>query len=132
MATDIFHRPRPKTLGGMIDRLYAMRAVRLKAGKAIDAMKAQELILTNTILSEFPKSRLQMARGKHATAARKVAAVADVHDWPKLYGWIKKHDAFDLLARSPNNAAFRDRWDEGEKIDGVGFFDKITLSLTKR
>jgi len=128
----IFTRKRPKTLGGLIDRLYEMRAARLEENERFKLMKKAESELVDVILDEFPKVDLEKASGKLATGSVTGTDVPNVTDWDALEKFIKKNDAFDLLQRRCNTAAFQDRWDDKAVIPGVEVFRKIGLSLTKR
>jgi hypothetical protein len=122
----------PKTLGALIDRAYALRQERLKLQTEVDDLKSQERAIEDMILGSFPRDDLERASGKLATATRTSVTVPSVQDWEKLYTFIKKNNAFELLQRRPHVKAFQDRWENDEFVPGVERFTKVGLSITKR
>lgn len=120
----------PKTLGGQIDALYKRRLERLALEKKVKAMKAAEGELHEVILKGIAEQRSTAVRGKLATASAVTKVVGKVADWPALYAWIAKHDAFELLQRRLNNAAWLERA-EASPVPGVTSETVVELSLTK-
>ena len=60
----------PKALGECIDQMYLLRAKRLDAQKAVDALKAEESMYEEHILNTFTKVSLNGAKGDVATYLR--------------------------------------------------------------
>jgi len=120
----------PKTLGARIDKLFEMRTARLAAQKAVDAMREEEGVLSGLVLDHLAAERSEKASGKLATASRVMKTVGKVHDWPKFQKYVAEHDAFDLLQRRVNDAAYRDRLELGERVAGIDPENVLTLSLT--
>jgi hypothetical protein len=121
----------PKTIGGCIDKLYRDRARRMAAQKRVDALKEQEGLLEEHILSTLNTSRLEGGKGKTATAALARRTVARVKDWPAFFRWVKETDAFDMVQKRVNDSAFRERLEAGVSVVGVEPFEVVSLSLTK-
>lgn len=122
----------PKKLGGMIDRLYLMRAERLTYRKLVDDMSARESELSQKIIDEFPKSDIDSARGQLASASITQKVVPTVQDWQRLYDFIRRTGSWELLQRRTSDGAFRERWESGEKIPGVDQYHHNAISLRKR
>jgi hypothetical protein len=121
----------PKTLGAQIDLLHRLRTERLAEEKRIDAMKADEAELRETILAHLAKERATKASGKLATASAVTKVVGKVADWSAVWEYAKRRDASDLFQRRLNNKAWLDRVELGEKIEGIERETVVELSLTK-
>ena len=111
----------PKTLGACIDLMYKLKQERAAIEKTAEAVKEQENSLEKHLLETFAKTDLEGARGKLA-----------VKDWDKLYAYILKNKAWDLLQKRASATAFRERWDDKVVVPGVEAFTVIKLSLKKR
>ncbi len=122
----------PKTMGACIDQLYALREERHGIEKKADVVKKKESLLEAHVLETFAKSELDGARGKRATAGVTQTTVGTVKDWDKLYKYVVKHKAFELLQKRLSSTAYRERLDAKEKVPGVEPFLTTKLSLTKR
>lgn len=122
----------PKTLGGCIDMLYSLRQGRHAIEQKAEKVKKDEDVLEKHLLETFGKSDLEGARGKLAVAGVTLSTVPSVKDWDKLYAYIKKKDAFDLLQRRVSATAYRARLDEKVVVPGVESFNVVKLSVKKR
>ena len=121
----------PTKLGACVDKAYTLRAERLEIEKQAEAIKTQEEAIKQHIIATFSKADIDGAKGKVASASVTRSVKASVKDWPTVQKWIEAHDAWDLMTKSINNKAYRDRLEAGEEIPGVERFDTVTLSLTK-
>lgn len=122
----------PKTIGACIDTLYQLRQKRGGIERQADVIKEKEGELEKHILDTFTKTDLDGARGKLAVAGIAQSTVPTVKDWDKLYAYIKKEGAFDLLQRRVSSSAYCERLDVEEVVPGVEPFTLIKLSLKKR
>ena len=121
----------PKTLGACVDVLYRMREERLAVEKTVDALKNEETAMRDYIINTFSKSDIEGAKGKVASCSVIRKTVAQVEDWDKLYNYIEKNKAWDLLQRRVSDTAFRERLEAEETVPGVNPFVVVSLSLTK-
>jgi len=126
----------PATLGACIDLLYATRekrtALERSIEKKVEDLKKEEQALEKHLFDTFGKDDLDGAKGKRATAGLTRQTVPNVKDWERLYGYIKKHDAFELLQKRVSGTAYRERLEAKEVIPGVEAFTLTKLSLTKK
>jgi hypothetical protein len=120
----------PKSLGACADKLFELKQDRLALEKVVDAMKANETALTDHIINNLPKGDTG-ACGKHHKAVVVTEDIPRAEDWDKVYAYIKKHNAFELLQRRLNSAAVKERLEDGKKVPGVGSFTAVKVSLTK-
>lgn len=121
----------PKTLGACADLLFDIRTQRLEAQKVVDAFKAQETELRDHIIENVEKGS-SGAIGKHHQVQVYTDAVPRIEDPDALYKYIKKTGAFDLLQRRLNDAAIKERWEDQKQVPGVGTFNVVKVSLTKK
>jgi hypothetical protein len=51
--------------------------------------------------------------------------------WSKVFVFIKKNDAFDLLQRRLNAAAVKERWNDNIAIPGIEKYPVLKLSESR-
>lgn len=126
----------PKTLGARIDLIYKLRAERITKEREFEleiaALKTQESEIKQAIIDELQAANLEQGSGSLATAAVQVKLSPRPVDWGKLYKWMEKTKAFEILERRVSRAAFLERWEAGVAVPGVEVFESRELSLTKR
>jgi hypothetical protein len=122
----------PSTLGACIDLLYKMREDRHAIEKKAEAIKIKEDELETHLLETFKKTDLEGAQGKRATAGVSMSTVPSVKDWDKVFAYIKKKGAFDLLQKRLSATAYRERLESKVAVPGVEPFNVVKLSLRKR
>lgn len=125
----------PSKLGACIDLAYRLRAERLSFQKKmedqLEKLKAEEKAINDHIINTFTKADINGAKGSICTASLNPFVVPHVKDWPKVWQWIAKNDAWDLMERRMAKVAYRERLEAGQMIPGVERFDGVKLSLTK-
>lgn len=121
----------PPKMGACADRLYELREARLAKQKEADAIEAEEKALKEHIIQTLPKSESSGVAGKVARVTVVSKDVPRVEDWDKLYKYVKKTGAFELLQRRLSDAAVQERWEAGKEIPGVGTFGVVTVSINK-
>lgn len=120
----------PKNLAEAADLLYTIRQNRLAKAKELEIFTKHETALRDHLINNLPKSKAEGVTGKLVNATITTKEVPQVEDWDKVYTYIKKNNAFDLLGRSLNSTAVKERWENKKKIPGVGVFTVTSLSLT--
>lgn len=120
----------PKSLGACADALFEAKQERLALEKVVEAMKANETALTEHIINNLPKGDTG-ACGKHHKAVVVTESIPRVENWDATYKYIKRTGAFELLQRRLNNAAVKERLEDGKTVPGVGSFTAVKVSLTK-
>lgn len=133
--------PFPKTPGPALDAFYKLREERkalersiskTAAAKRVEKMKEREAALEKHIIDTFKKSEIEGALGKVARGSVSTASVPSVKDWPRLYAYIKRTGAFDLLNRAVSVTAWRERIEAKKRVPGVEAFNVVRLSVRKR
>lgn len=110
-----------KTLGTLIDALYEARQVRLDHQRELDRLKAAEGEAEQRVIALLNRLDLNAARGSEATVALNPKVVGQVapEEWSRVHAYVAKTGAWDLLQKRLNNAAVRERVENGEEIPGV-------------
>lgn len=121
----------PKTLGACVDAMYRLRADRHAAQRAADTIGAEEELMRTHIIDTFNKDDIEGARGKLASCSITRRRVPAVKDWDKLYQYIHKNKAYELLQRRVHEGAWMERLENKKVVPGVEAFDVIKLSITK-
>lgn len=121
----------PKTVGGIADRWYRIRAARLELEKKVKLLQKEESDLKEAGRVALKAQKQSRGTGQLGTISCDPVDVPTVTDWEMFYNHIAETNSFDLLQRRPAMTAFRDRWEEGEKIPGVERTPITKTSLTK-
>lgn len=126
-------------LGDLIDAAYESReAVKarkkeLDQDKKLAALTARRDELEKEIVARFEAERTTLAKGTIAkayfTTDRLPRIDLENGGWPKLFAWIKKHDAFDLFEKRLAKLATLDRLDRGDKIPAIQIQQERKLQL---
>jgi hypothetical protein len=120
----------PKSMGACADKLFDLREKRLEMQKAVETVAAEEKALKNHIIDNMDKGDTGAA-GKHHRVQVVKKEIPQVREWEKLYPYITRYKAFDLLQRRINTKAVQERLDDGKKVPGVEIFTAVDVSLTK-
>jgi hypothetical protein len=117
------------SLAQCADFLFITKQKRSKIQAQADILEEQEKAVREFIINNLPASEATGIAGKKARVTIEKKNVPTAKDWPKLYAYIKKTGAFDLLQRRLANDAIKARWEEGKQVPGVDVFTTKTLSI---
>ena len=118
-------------LGAQIDKLYAIRAERLKLNERINELKSDEKVLRERLLRTIPKADLSGARGAIGQANLIPEVYPKITDKDRFLKNLRKTGEFDLIVWHPNSAACKERWEAKRVIPGVMPEGFTKLSVTK-
>lgn len=121
--------------GAAADFLYDLRALRQQLNQLTapldellgPAIQRVEEHFVNTLSA----SEATGVQGLRSRVQVTTSAIPTVEDWDKLYAYILKNQAFDLLNRAVNREAVRERWDDKKQVPGVSVFHAKRVSCTK-
>lgn len=119
------------TLGHLADLLYKLREERKGIEGKAEEIKSEETRIKNYLIENLPKEQLVKLTGKLASISLTKNLVPQVTDWDKLYAFVEKNDAFDLLQKRPSSTAFKERWEAGIEVPGVDKFVALDISVRK-
>lgn len=121
----------PKSMGDCVDLLYKLREERLLAAKELDLLASRESTLEEYIIKTFGRNKVDGVRGKIAQASANQVQVPVVKDWDKLYAYITKNKAFEMLHKRISIGAVRERWEAKKAVPGVESIEIVKLSVSK-
>jgi len=104
--------------GPIVDDYKEWAEARLAEGKKAEAFATQEKAIKAFLLDNLSKGKDGGAVGDRYKAIVKLEDTFQVEDWDKVWAYIKKNGAFELLARALNMAAVAEHTDRlNEKLD---------------
>jgi hypothetical protein len=125
-------RALPKTLGGLVDRLFDVRQERYRLQHEAEALREQERDVEEALKSNLTKKDLAGVVGRRASCELKRKQVVRIVDFERLARWCSRRRAWDLLQRRVNDRAVKDRLEAGKRVDGVELVPLFRISLSKR
>ena len=130
MATQKIAAPAAK-VGILIDRLYQQDLAIRKVEKALRDEKAKREEIQNSLLDSMNANKLHGARGRLATAFVSEQKHPKIVSYQKFWGYVVKHQAYDLLQKRVASTAYYDRRENGERVPGVKTFRQTKISVRK-
>ena len=135
----------PKKWGDVADLMYSLKEEEARVKAALEAsplarqlaeIQARRSKLDEHVIENMSKSAGEGATGHigHVEVYTKPIPTVDTQNdgWGKLYEYIKKKNAFHLLAKSLSTGAINEMLDAGEKLPpGVITYNQVKVSLTK-
>jgi len=119
-------------IGTLIDRLQRVSLQVKELTAKVEKAKADKEAAKKLVLDQLKSLGLESARGNLATVTHTETTIAEVVDRKKVWAYIQRNKATDLLQFRVSNPAFRERLDAGKKVPGLKSFVKHDLSVTKR
>jgi hypothetical protein len=121
-----------ETVGGLIDELFLLREQRRKLAETDKDLRDQYSELEARLIAALDQQEATQARGRSATATLNEEELATVVDWDQVHEFIRSQNAFFLLQRRINSAAWREAAAErGEPIPGTTVFKRRTIALRR-
>lgn len=114
-----------------IDLLYKTRLKRLEINREAEALKTEEQMLKEMIITQLKGMDKQEFRTLNLLAELRMKAVPAVADWDAVYSHITKTQEWDLIHRRITETAVRARWEAGDEVPGVNRTDVYDLSITQ-
>lgn len=121
----------PKELGACADQLFELKELRGRIQKLADTIEEHEKAVKAYVIETLPKSKASGVSGTLANVAVTTKDVPAAKDWDKIYAYILKHKAFDLLQRRLAEGSVKERWENDETIPGIEHFAAVSVSVTK-
>lgn len=120
-----------KSVGALIDELYATRLTRIALEREADELKKEEARLSKFLTEELKSLDMQAVRGQTAMFSISQKVVPNVIDWPSLYEFIKENNAFTLLQKRIGVISWGEYMDSGLVVPGTEPLEVDKYSLTK-
>jgi hypothetical protein len=121
-----------RTLGKIVDELYAIKQERAKLAKQIKDLSARIVELDAEILAKMDEEDMETSAGKTATARRSELTVPVIEDFDLFEQYMIETGSLYLLERRPSAASYRELLAQGEEVPGLRPFTQVKISLTKK
>ena len=124
-----------KSIGSIIDEMYATREERRELAKEDKILKATYDELDASLVSALEATGQTSGASDIATASIKKTIVADVQDWDRFHAWLKRTNRLYMLERRPAQAAFREFVEtspQHKPPPGVQKFEIVNISLRNK
>lgn len=108
-----------KELSKLCDQWWKLRAARLQADHKAAELKAQESEAKRRIIEVMQESGVHTVGGKLVSVEFKEKQRVSPVNWEKLYEYIRKKKAWDVLQRRVNDSAVLARMADGEQVPGT-------------
>lgn len=120
-------------LAALVDQYYDQRQRRLAAKKEVEAMEEEERAMKQQIIDYLKEQETTAIGGHQAVCTLKRKAKAVVEEWAQVYEYVKANDAWDLMYRRINDAAVKQRLEDGIEVPGVGqiWVDELSVNKVK-
>lgn len=125
-------------IGTKIDQLIRLQdavstqqlAVKKEEDK-LAKLKRKQQDKEDEIFNLFPKEKLTGAFGKLGSVEVNKKEIPTVESWDKLYAYIHRNKAYDMLQKRLSTAAANERWNAGKAVPGVGKFTRLSLKIKR-
>lgn len=125
---------KPAPLASDIDDLFKAREKLRAAQKIADDIAAAVKVSEEALLVRMRSEKLTQAAGKLGTVSvsESEEPTVEPEGWPKVWAFIKKHDAFELVQKRLSAPAWRERRENGVLIPGTAPFVVVKLKLRSK
>lgn len=120
----------PKSAAECADLLFRTTRMRLDVQHRCERLGKLEGRLEEHFINTLPANQTGVA-GRVARVQVKPNPQPVVVDWPRLYTYILKHKAFELLQRRLSKEAVNERLEAKERVPGITIFNAKKVSCTK-
>jgi hypothetical protein len=121
----------PPEMSAKVDEYFRAREARLVADKEAAKLKETETKLKDELIRALSESQLTSLGGKLARVTIKQKIKPITTSWADVYEYIFRTGAWDLIQKRLTETAVKARWEDGEKIPGIGEFPVLDLSIAK-
>lgn len=120
-------------LGGLVDRLYAVRQDYLAAKAVSDQAQAKFKEVEQQVIVTLKQIGTEKGAGKKAQVSLSQTETGVIEDFDALWKWAIKNDAGDMFHKRLTQEAWRGRREAGVAVPGVGevLIDKLSLTARK-
>ncbi len=122
---------KPRSIGQLIDRLDEVREAKRELAAKEKLLTDEYNMIKLELLERFNKEGMEKATGVRASASTSKVIVADIVDYDKFCGYVKKTGYFHLFQRRISDPAFRELYElsKGKGVPGLEPFIKLDINL---
>lgn len=119
----------------LISSLARLDAEQEKLERALKILKSKREGVEEKLLAALRTTSLGELDGVKCSAGRVWIGkqeYPDIPDWDKVYAYVKKHNAFELLHRRISITAVKERINAGKPVPGVHIRSKDVLEFRRK
>ena len=113
-----------KRYAALVEKLEELGAMFQPINKEVEALRAH-------MLDNFKKSELDGMKAYGQSLALIKTVVPTIANFGEFLKYAMKKGNEDLLQKSVNTPAWRERMNDGKQVPGVKPFDRVALRITK-
>lgn len=121
----------PKTIGGCLQRLAVLQEQLEELDARRSPIAEEETRIRDYMFESFKKDELSGAKGSGLQCSLAETTVPTLVDFKKFLSYAMKKGNEDLLQKSVNTPAWRERLEAGKKVPGVDSFKRVSLRVGK-
>lgn len=116
-------------LDSKIKKFFDLRKARLTLDKKAAEAKKKENKVRDDLILAMDKAGTDVAKGPAGSVSITRPDVPRVTDWLKLYVWIRKNNAFELLQRRINEGDFNERLAQSPRLakNGIPGVEQVKI-----
>lgn len=124
--------PKVVSIGSQIDKLGKLEARRKDLEGQVKAVKEEIAAQEVAVLAALNAGKLEGARGKLGMVRRETREHPQIikDEFDKLWTYMKKEDAPELLQRRLGSGAVKERWEQDIIVPGVTKFSEVVVVYT--
>lgn len=124
----------PPTIAADIDKAFKLRDEYRALQQTADAAKARFSEAETTVLQRLRAEGLEKASGSLGTVSvsESEEPTVEPEGWPKVWEWIYKNRAFEMLQKRLSAPAWRERRDAGITVPGTTTFLNVRLNMRSK
>ncbi len=124
------------TVEQVVEKLYELKDRKSVLAEEVAKIKAAEEKLENWLLWSLQNSGLTKMGVESPTVGKvtifsRTKTSYRVGDWDTVLGYVKEHDAFDLLVKNVSSTAIKESFEQGAVIPGLEVFQEEVVSVRK-
>jgi hypothetical protein len=116
-------------LSKLVAEYDVKRIARLAADKYAAALKKNETALAERLITEMRSQGVNFCASGTRRVKMTTKQKPKAEDWPKIWEYMAKFDAMDLVQKRLGEAAVQERLDDGIEIPGIVWVEVDTLSI---
>lgn len=120
---------RPKTLGVLIDEIWALREDKRGLEAKVKGIEASIAESEATLMERLDTEGVDKSTGKKASVSISSAVVATIKDWDVFTAYIAKTKYFHLLQRRVSDVAARELFESKGAVPGLEPFTKRKINI---
>ena len=118
-------------LGKKIDQFFKIQGKRLNLERQAKKIKIEENKVRDDLIEAMDKAKIDAAKGVLGTVSLRRPEIVRAVDWPALFKWVRKNNAFEILSRGLNQSNITERYEQHPALAKKGIPGTDTVTVVK-